>query len=151
MTKERINDEEKESRPLPDTIDTSGHDENVDDKALGSTRLFLVTCALSVSYFLILLNSTMVVTASHPSKTSCLLHSIAGSNQQAIPSITTKFNSTRDIGWYGSAYLLINCAMQPLAGKIYTSYPLKVCLISWKWEKLLITPAVHIPLVLGHL
>ncbi|KID93255.1 MFS transporter, partial [Metarhizium majus ARSEF 297] len=43
----------------------------------------------------------------------------------AIPIITTEFNSIRDIGWYGSAFMIALCASQPLAGKIYTLFPKK--------------------------
>ena len=38
----------------------------------------------------------------------------------AIPSITNEFHSLPDVGWYGSAYLLANCALQPSTGKLYT-------------------------------
>ncbi|TVY84473.1 Efflux pump mlcE, partial [Lachnellula suecica] len=72
---------------------------------LTGLKLYQVVIGLSVSYFLILLNSTIVVTA--------------------IPSITKDFNSIEDIGWYGSAYLLANCSLQPLSGKIYTYHSLK--------------------------
>jgi MFS family permease len=44
----------------------------------------------------------------------------------AIPRITTQFHSLQDVGWYGSVYLLSNCAVQPLAGKIYKAF-------SYKW------------------
>ncbi|KAH8593546.1 putative MFS transporter [Bisporella sp. PMI_857] len=43
----------------------------------------------------------------------------------AIPKITTEFRSLNDVGWYGSAYLLANCALQPLTGKIYTYFDSK--------------------------
>lgn len=45
---------------------------------------------------------------------------------QAIPRITSDFRSLTDVGWYGSAYLLANCALQPLAGKLYTHFGSKV-------------------------
>ena len=38
----------------------------------------------------------------------------------AIPRITSDFQSLPDVGWYGSAYLLASCALQPSTGKIYT-------------------------------
>ncbi|KAL2865263.1 major facilitator superfamily domain-containing protein [Aspergillus lucknowensis] len=38
----------------------------------------------------------------------------------AIPRITTDFHSLNDVGWYGTAYLLTNCSLQPLAAKMYT-------------------------------
>lgn len=44
----------------------------------------------------------------------------------AIPEITEKFHSTADIGWYVSAYLLTLCSLQPLSGKLYSNFSLKV-------------------------
>ncbi|OLN86784.1 putative HC-toxin efflux carrier TOXA 24 [Colletotrichum chlorophyti] len=49
---------------------------------------------------------------------------------QAIPYITGEFQSTADIGWYGSAYLLTACAFQPVFGRVYM-------LFSIKWSYLL--------------
>ncbi|XXH01735.1 hypothetical protein Hte_008096 [Hypoxylon texense] len=43
----------------------------------------------------------------------------------AVPVITTEFNSTRDIGWYGATFMVALCASQPLAGKTYTLFPKK--------------------------
>ncbi|KAB8263219.1 major facilitator superfamily domain-containing protein [Aspergillus pseudonomiae] len=43
----------------------------------------------------------------------------------AIPQITNEFNSAKDIGWYGTAYLLTNCAFQLVFGKIYTVFNVK--------------------------
>ncbi|GFF63167.1 putative HC-toxin efflux carrier TOXA [Aspergillus lentulus] len=42
-----------------------------------------------------------------------------------IPQITDEFHSAGDIGWYGTAYLLNNCAFQLLFGKIYTIFSIK--------------------------
>jgi len=44
----------------------------------------------------------------------------------AIPRMTDDFHSFGDIGWYGSAYLLTNCAFQLLLGRVYTFYNPKV-------------------------
>lgn len=44
----------------------------------------------------------------------------------AIPKITTVFpNSLKDVGWYGSSYLLTNTALQPSFGRIYTYFDVK--------------------------
>ncbi|KAK3301020.1 major facilitator superfamily domain-containing protein [Chaetomium fimeti] len=43
----------------------------------------------------------------------------------AIPYITHEFQSTPDIGWYGSAYLLTACAFQPLFGRIFMLFSIK--------------------------
>ncbi|KAI0891891.1 MFS general substrate transporter [Annulohypoxylon nitens] len=39
-----------------------------------------------------------------------------------IPKITDEFHSVTDVGWYGSAYLLTNCAFQLFFGKLYVIY-----------------------------
>jgi len=44
----------------------------------------------------------------------------------AIPAIVTEYNSYSDAGWYGSAYLLTASAFQPLYGRIYTSFHVKL-------------------------
>ncbi|TVY84250.1 Efflux pump roqT [Lachnellula suecica] len=43
----------------------------------------------------------------------------------ATPKITTEFNSSEDIAWYGSAYLLTSCCSQLLFGKLYARYNIK--------------------------
>jgi MFS family permease len=45
---------------------------------------------------------------------------------QAVPSITTTFHNTADIGWYGAAYPLTLCSVQLLAGKVYAQFPQKI-------------------------
>lgn len=45
----------------------------------------------------------------------------------ATPAITTEFDALTDIGWYAGAYQLASAALQPLSGKIYTYFSLKVC------------------------
>ncbi|PKX89365.1 MDR family MFS transporter [Aspergillus novofumigatus IBT 16806] len=48
----------------------------------------------------------------------------------AIPQITDEFHSAGDIGWYGTAYLLTNCAFQLLFGKIYTVFSIKATFVT---------------------
>lgn len=43
----------------------------------------------------------------------------------AIPQITNQFDSAGDIGWYGTAYLLSNCAFQLMFGKLYAFFSIK--------------------------
>ncbi|KAJ5982619.1 Major facilitator superfamily domain general substrate transporter, partial [Penicillium sp. IBT 35674x] len=69
---------------------------------VSGVRLFLVWAPLSLVVFLMLLDISIVATA--------------------VPKITSDFHSLGDVGWYGSAYLLANCALQPLAGKLYTHF-----------------------------
>ena len=48
----------------------------------------------------------------------------------AIPAITNQFQSTKDIGWYGSAYMLTACGFILLYGRIYTFFPTKPVFLS---------------------
>ncbi|KAK7743288.1 hypothetical protein SLS53_004373 [Cytospora paraplurivora] len=48
----------------------------------------------------------------------------------AIPKITDEFHSVTDVGWYGSAYLLTNCAFQLFFGKLYVVYSVKAVFLS---------------------
>lgn len=43
----------------------------------------------------------------------------------ATPRITDQFHSLQDVGWYGSAYLLLTCAFQLFFGKLYSLFPVK--------------------------
>ncbi|CAH0056148.1 unnamed protein product [Clonostachys solani] len=44
----------------------------------------------------------------------------------AVPQITSDFHSLEDISWYGGAYQLASATVQPLTGKIYTYFSIKV-------------------------
>ncbi|TGO10707.1 hypothetical protein BTUL_0127g00060 [Botrytis tulipae] len=82
-----------------DDSDTSGH------QYVTGSKLHLIVFSLILACFLMTLSSSVLATA--------------------IPRITSEFHSVEDIEWYGSAYLLSNCAMQPLSGKLYTYFSLK--------------------------
>ncbi|EGU78667.1 hypothetical protein FOXB_10853, partial [Fusarium oxysporum f. sp. conglutinans Fo5176] len=43
----------------------------------------------------------------------------------AIPAITNDFHAASDLGWYGTAYLLTNCAFLLVFGKLYTILDIK--------------------------
>jgi hypothetical protein len=43
----------------------------------------------------------------------------------AIPQITNEFHSANDIGWYGTAFLLSNCAFLLVFGKLYNIFNIK--------------------------
>jgi MFS family permease len=40
----------------------------------------------------------------------------------AVPTITRDFDSLKDVGWYGSAFLLTQMALQPTWGRLYTYF-----------------------------
>ncbi|KUI56677.1 Putative HC-toxin efflux carrier TOXA [Cytospora mali] len=69
------------------------------------TKLVLIHLAICLCTFLVGLDFNLIATA--------------------VPVITTDFDSTRDIGWYGAAFMLAMCAGQPLAGKVYTLFSKK--------------------------
>uniref|UniRef100_A0A8H7N8L5 Major facilitator superfamily (MFS) profile domain-containing protein n=1 Tax=Bionectria ochroleuca TaxID=29856 RepID=A0A8H7N8L5_BIOOC len=50
----------------------------------------------------------------------------AASSIQAVPQITSDFHSLQDISWYSGAYQLASATVQPLTGKIYTYFSIKV-------------------------
>jgi MFS family permease len=68
-------------------------------------RFIMITTGLILSVFIAALDNTIISTA--------------------IPSITTEFNSIANIAWYGSAYIVMQAAWQPVWGKAYHYFPLK--------------------------
>ncbi|KAK2923206.1 hypothetical protein FoTM2_016728, partial [Fusarium oxysporum f. sp. vasinfectum] len=81
-----------------------------DDVYPTGVKLALLLLAVFVNMFLVALDRLVISTA--------------------IPQITDDFHSVTDIGWYGSAYLLTNCAFQLLFGKIYTFFSVKFNFLS---------------------
>ncbi|KAJ5586969.1 uncharacterized protein N7459_002734 [Penicillium hispanicum] len=74
-------------------------------KYLTGLKLFLVVVGLTLVFFLVLLDTSIIATA--------------------IPKITTDFHSLQDLGWYGSSYQIASASLQPLAGRIYTNFSSK--------------------------
>lgn len=70
----------------------------------GLPRILIIAC-LCLSVFLVALDQTIIA--------------------PALGAITAQFDSTKDIGWYGSAYLLTTTALQPLYGKLYNNFAVK--------------------------
>ncbi|KAH9224740.1 MFS multidrug transporter [Leptodontidium sp. 2 PMI_412] len=91
----------EESKSQPDPVSLDGE---VPEYITG-IRLHLVLFGITAVMFLVMLDMTIVVTA--------------------IPSISNDFDSIKDIGWYGTAYLLCSAALQPLSGKLYQYYTSK--------------------------
>lgn len=88
---------------------TSNNDEVADDdrKLPTGLALWAILGPVTITYFLIFLDMCVVSTAT--------------------PAITEQFNSIVDVGWYGGAYQLGSSALQPLTGKIYSHFNIKVC------------------------
>ncbi|KAI1743149.1 MFS general substrate transporter [Xylaria scruposa] len=68
-------------------------------------KYWLALTTLCLGVFLITLDSTIVATA--------------------IPYITDEFNSLKDVGWYGSIYLITLCMSQLLFGKLASRYSIR--------------------------
>ncbi|KAM5463855.1 hypothetical protein MauCBS54593_007300 [Microsporum audouinii] len=73
-------------------------------------RLFFILSSLLVSVFCQALDDTIIATA--------------------IPPITDHFRRLSHVGWYGSVYLLTNCAFQLFYGKLYKIFPLRWVFLS---------------------
>ncbi|KAF2148175.1 putative MFS multidrug transporter [Myriangium duriaei CBS 260.36] len=82
------------------------HDE---DKWVTGTKLFIIMAGLVMVCFLLLLDISIVTTA--------------------VPTITSRFHSLVDVGWYGAAYQLATAALMPLTGKIYSNLNTKKCFL----------------------
>ncbi|KAK0631019.1 major facilitator superfamily domain-containing protein [Bombardia bombarda] len=94
---------------VPDTQKDSKKDisEDIDpENEVQGPKLVLINIAICLCTFLVGLDFNLIATA--------------------IPSITAEFDSIRDVGWYGSSFMLALCATQPLAGKTYTLFPKKL-------------------------
>jgi MFS family permease len=50
---------------------------------------------------------------------------------QAIPYITSRFHSTEDIGWYAATFLLAICSLQPIVGKIFSTFSIKTSYLTF--------------------
>ncbi|CAG8071260.1 unnamed protein product [Penicillium olsonii] len=80
----------------PIASDTTGDDENV--PSLSTWRLAFVTTGILLTYLTV---------------------------ATALPTIASEFNSTQDIGAYGSAFLLPQAVLQPFFGKLYAVWSIK--------------------------
>ena len=98
---------ESESPTTPTERTEQTEDEQDSEEKFYTTglRLFLVLASLLVSIFCEALDETIIATA--------------------IPRITDTFHHLTHVGWYGSAYLLTNCAFQLLYGKLYRIFSLR--------------------------
>ncbi|KAM0251506.1 hypothetical protein ACHAQJ_008127 [Trichoderma viride] len=73
-------------------------------------KLVSIIFALCMAIFLVALDQTIIA--------------------PALGTITARFQSVKDIGWYGSAYLLTTTALQPMYGAIYKYFNVKWCYLA---------------------
>lgn len=94
--------------------------------------LALVILGLALAIFLMSLDSSIIATA--------------------IPRITSQFHSTGDIAWYGSAYSFAMCALQPMAGTVFSQFSMKwsffACIGVFELGSLLCALAVNSPMLI---
>ena len=90
------------STASPDVIDGTPNAESSEpeEEYITGLKLVMVIAGISMVVCLTMLDISIIGTA--------------------IPKITSDFQSLPDVGWYGSAYLLASCALQPSVGKLYT-------------------------------
>ncbi|KAJ5658609.1 Aspyridones efflux protein [Penicillium longicatenatum] len=101
----------REDRDPADDPGTGSIDRAQEQKFLTGTRLHLVSTAFGIANIMVALDSSILATA--------------------LPTISSNFGSTNDIGWYGSSYLLAQMASQPIWGKVYTCFePKRTYLLS---------------------
>ncbi|KAF2634078.1 MFS general substrate transporter [Massarina eburnea CBS 473.64] len=97
--------------PDHDPISISNEVAKEEEYFMSGIKLYILVISLSLAVLLMALDMSILVTA--------------------IPLITEKFQSTADIGWYVSGYLLTLCSLQPLSGKLYANFSLKYTLLSF--------------------
>ena len=94
--------------PLEIANDASpSQDQVAEDESQYPTGLtkFLIIASVTLAYVLTSMDSTIV--------------------SVVVPSLTDEFRTTRDIGWYSSAYRLCVCSFQFMFGKLYKMLPAK--------------------------
>ncbi|KAI0899252.1 MFS general substrate transporter [Annulohypoxylon nitens] len=93
---------------VPPTPQPPG-DEDADSYPTG-LKLYLVILSLCLAVFLVALDQTIIA--------------------PALGAITDEYRSVKDIGWYGSSYMLTSTALQPFFGKIYRIFDIKYSFLS---------------------
>lgn len=87
-----------------DSPDSPSGEDDADSYPSGP-KLTLMIISICLAIFLVALDQTIIA--------------------PALGAITAEFSSVKDIGWYGSAYLLTATALQPVYGTIYRIFNIK--------------------------
>lgn len=114
-------EKDKGSSTIPLEVQPENEDEDETANHLTGIKLYLVVAGLCISVLLVALVRPIARSISvHPlnaaSRTKQYWQRQANNiphillvwtdTKQAIPTITTDFNSLKDVGWYGSAFLI---------------------------------------------
>ncbi|TDZ17067.1 Efflux pump aflT [Colletotrichum orbiculare MAFF 240422] len=97
-----------EKQPTDDVNQkTPSTQQSADDEAdyPHGLKLVAIIISLCLAVFLVALDQTIIA--------------------PALGAITSEYGTVRDIGWYGSAYLLTTTALQPMYGTIYKLFSVK--------------------------
>ncbi|OJJ56203.1 hypothetical protein ASPSYDRAFT_34192 [Aspergillus sydowii CBS 593.65] len=110
---EGVKDASSTPQAGPDDASTPTADDSAEthQEWIEGFQLFVVMAGITLVIFLMLLDTSIVATA--------------------VPKITNQFHSLQDVAWYGSAYTLASCALQPLTGKFYTHFKSKIVFMSF--------------------
>ncbi|TGO75622.1 hypothetical protein BELL_0202g00050 [Botrytis elliptica] len=111
LKSEDVSSEKTDKTVKRDERNGGEEDGDENQEYISGYRILVVMTAITLTTFLALLDTTIVATA--------------------IPRITSHFHSLPDVGWYGSAYLITNCSLQPLSGKLYTYFSSKYVFLSF--------------------
>lgn len=79
--------------------------ETIEDRYPAGWKFFLVITSLVCGVLLVAIDNTIIAVA--------------------VPKISTEFKALDDVGWYGSAYLLTETALQPPLGNFYKYFDVK--------------------------
>ncbi|KAF7541063.1 hypothetical protein G7Z17_g12043 [Cylindrodendrum hubeiense] len=103
----QILDPSSDSKPDSEEPTTKQVDvpQNVNPDYPSGLKLVLILFSLCLAIFLVALDQTIIA--------------------PALGAITAEYGSVKDIGWYGSAYLLTTTALQPMYGTIYKLFNVK--------------------------
>ncbi|KAK8080295.1 MFS multidrug transporter [Apiospora hydei] len=96
----------------PPAVVSPANSEEEDGHAwVSGWKLGIIITAITLPCFLLLLDTSIIVTA--------------------IPQITDDFRSLPDVGWYAAAYMISSAVLQPLTGRFYTSFNSKWAFVSF--------------------
>ncbi|KAG4032389.1 hypothetical protein MFRU_007g02930 [Monilinia fructicola] len=95
--------EDSKTKSIPVLEPAAGaHVPDQEPQWVSGLKLLPIVIAVTIGSFLMLLDISIIVTAT--------------------PVITSHFHSLQDVGWYGAAYELASAVLQPLTGKFYSNF-----------------------------
>lgn len=118
---QQSDDTKGENRDMDKSVERGSNGDDEADKYPQGAKFILLTIALMLAVFIMALDTTIIGESKSEGDETMLTTPQA----TAVPKITSRFHSIKDIGWYTSAYLLPLMSLQPTFGKIYSFYSVK--------------------------